>query len=159
MRVMTVKKLVQTIKAMDTNSAINENMLKALFDAKKVQSWQHGNRTVTDVDILIRDLNRILGLNENTSIPRLRSIHDAFFELRSSNPDLGVSEERIRFLISAHKLPCIRAGNRAYIALESFTPPYDQCLICDDGIDNRSDLKEQIREQQLQKYLAKHKKR
>lgn len=160
MTVMTVNKLVHAIKAQDPENATNENMLKALFDAKKLTFWMHGNRIVCDLGILIEGINDLLGLNEKQTMPRLRSIHDAFVELRHSHPDLGISEERMRFLVTKGKLPHIKAGNRTYVALESFSAPYDQCLICDDTFfKSNNELKQSIIEEQFALAMARRNKK
>ena len=154
MKIMTTSKLVGAIRAQDNSTAINENMLRALFYENKVTSWKHGNRTVCEFGILIEGINKLLGLKDTEVIPRLRSIHDAFTELRRTIPELGVSEERIRFLVSVNKLSHIKVGNRAYIALESFEAPYNSCLIYDDYRESKVARQEEIAQKQIDETLG-----
>ena len=154
MQIMTTNKLAGAIRAQDKNTAINENMLRALFDKKKVRSWKHGNRTVCEIGTLIESINKLLGLKEIAVMARVRSIHDAFTELRETNPELGISEERIRFLVSINKLSHIKVGNRAYIALESFEAPYNSCLIYDDYRESKAARQEEIAQKQIDETLG-----
>ena len=154
MQIMTTNKLAGAIRAQDKNTAINENMLRVLFEKKEVRSWKHGNRTVCEFGILIEGINQLLGLKETEVMARVRSIHDAFTELRETNPELGISEERIRFLVSAGKLSHIKVGNRAYIALESFEAPYNSCLIYDDYRESKAARQEEIAQKQINDTLA-----
>ena len=148
MNIMTINNLVITIRSQDKSSAINANMLRELFDKRVLPFWKHGNRTVCDISILIKGINNLLGLGESNTIPRIRSIHNAYLELREINPQLGISEERIRFLVVKQKLPHVKIGNRAYVALECFEPPYNECLIYDDSVDStEAEIERIVREQ------------
>ena len=143
--------IVEEIKQIDGFSAINLGMLRMLFETKALKSMQRGNRIVSDMDQLIEELNQLWGIKEKYKVPRIRSIHNAFLELREIQPQLGLSEERIRFLVSQKKLPCVKVGNRAYVALECFEPPYDQNLIYDDYQDSEAALIEKILQQEIEK--------
>lgn len=151
MRIKTINSIVEEIKQIDGFSAINLGMLRMLFETKALKSIQRGNRTVSDMDQLIEELNQLWGIEEKYKVPRIRSIHNAFLKLREIQPQLGLSEERIRFLVSQKKLPCVKVGNRAYVALECFEPPYDQNLIYDDYQDSEAALIEKILEQEIEK--------
>ena len=100
MRIKTMNSIVEEIKQIDGFSAINLGMLRMLFETKALKSIQRGNRTVSDMDQLIEELNQLWGIEEKYKVPRIRSIHNAFLELREIQPQLGLSEERIRFLVS-----------------------------------------------------------
>ena len=79
----------------------------------------------------------------------MHRIHNAFLEVRESNLELGISEQRIRRLVGMGKLPHIRIGNRAYVALESFEEPYNECLLYDDYQDSEDAMLERIAQEQL----------
>jgi hypothetical protein len=81
---------------------------------------------VSDLDIVIPYLNRMLGLEETTVIPHLRTIRGAAQELRSHCPKLGLSEDHVRAAVNDGRIDCIRIGNRVYIAMEFFENPYVQ---------------------------------
>ena len=151
MRIKTMNSIVEEIKQIDGFSAINLGMLRMLFETKALKSMQRGNRIVSDMDQLIEELNQLWGIKEKHKVPRIRSIHNAFLELREIQPQLGLSEERIRFLVSQKKLPCVKVGNRAYVALECFEPPYDQNLMYDDYQDSEAALVEKILQQEIEK--------
>ena len=114
---------------------------------------------VSDMEELTKGMNQIFGIHEECTIPRIRSIHNAVLELRETQPELGISEERIRFLARMNKLPHIKVGNRSYVALESFEYPYNQCLIYDDYCDSEEALIEQIANQQNEERRNKHNKK
>lgn len=159
MKIKTTKKLAEAIKKQDAQNAINANMLKSLFEDKVLTSWKVGNRTVSDLLLLIREINQLFGLEDKEQIPKVRSIHNAYVSLKDSNPDLGISEERIRLLVVKGKIPHIRIGNRAYIALEIFDPPYDKCLVYDDFIDSSKVEIERVVQNQFEQALARRNKR
>ena len=166
MHTKTTRQLVQAIQTHDPKSAININMLQRLFDSNALRNWKHGKRTVGDIDVLAHDLNKYFGFQQDGGIPRIRSIHNAFLELREIDPDLGVSEERIRDLVGMDKLPHISIGNRAYVALESFFEPYNDCLMYNGYCDEQKEFIKKVAEQQLSEGLerrnrknAKNKKR
>ena len=120
MNIVSAKKLVEVVKMLDKDTAITLNMLEDLFSKQKILLWKHGKRTVGDLNVLIKSLNNLFALANSESVPRIRSIRKGYLELRAQNPCLGISEERIRFLIKMDVLPHISIGNRDYIALESF---------------------------------------
>ena len=156
MKIQTIRKATQTIKSSDAQSAINNNMLRTLAENQRINSFKRENRTLFEVEILRDDINVMFGLGKGKDFPRVRSIHDAYTELRTSNPELGISEERIRFLIKKQKIPFIKIGNRAYVALETFEPPFDLCLIYDDYLDSREAI---IKQEALEEFAKRRKKR
>lgn len=147
MRIKTVKGIVDGIKKVDSESAINQGIIRLLFEQGELKSFSRGNRIVSDMDQVVEDLNRIYNIDEKDSIPRIRSIRNAFGELRTLRPELGISEEGIRFLVTMDYIPHIDIGNRSYVALECFEPPYDQCLINFDYRDARKKERERIFQQ------------
>lgn len=159
MNIVTTRKAVQIILKKDENNAINEDMLRRLFKSEKLPSWKHGNRTVCEISLLIEGLNTLLGLEEKKRVPRIRSIHNAFLELRTSSPELGISEERIRVLVGMNKLPHIRVGNRVYIALESFEDPYNECLIYDDYRESEEAMLDRVAQEQFELAMERRNKR
>lgn len=147
MEIKTINRTVEKIKEKDERSALNGTMLRTMTKEKLIASHHIGNRTVFEMGGFVNDINRLFGFGERDTLPRVRSIHDAFTELRVSNPELGISEERIRFLVKKEKIPSVRIGNRAYIALETFEPPFDHCLIYDDYMNSfESELERIARE-------------
>ena len=50
-------------------------------------------------------------------------------ELKYSASDIGVAERHIRRCVSDGKIGFISIGNRCYIAMQSFMPPYSESLI------------------------------
>ena len=157
MRIKTTKKIVEEVKITDQNSAINENMLSILFETKTLHSFKRGNRTVAEVDHLIVEINQLFGIEEKTTLVRVRSIHNAYVELKDT--EIGISEERIRFLVVKERLPHVKVGNRVYIALESFEAPYNESLIYDDYMDSKQASIEKHIEEQFAKSLARREKR
>ena len=137
MKIKTINKAIEKIKEIDERSALNNTMLRSLTEQKLIESFRRGNRTVVEIGQFVKDMNILFGFNERDSLPKVRSIHNAYTELKDLNPELGISEERIRFLVMKEKIPSLRIGNRAYIALETFEPPFDHCLLYDDYIDSR----------------------
>ena len=112
-----------------------------------------------EFDQLVEGINELLGLEVKKAMPRVRSIHDAFIELRELNPQLGVSEQRMRRLVGLRRLPHIRVGTRAYVALESFAEPYNECLIYDDLIDSEGAMIQRIAQEQADEAMARRQKR
>ena len=159
MNIVTTARAVQMIRAEDPNSVINGDMLRRLFAEKKLPSWKHGKRTVCEFDQLVEGINELLGLEVKKVMPRVRSIHDAFIELRELNPQLGVSEQRMRRLVGLGRLPHIRVGTRAYVALESFEEPYNECLIFDDLIDSEKAIIQRIAQEQADEGMVRRQKR
>lgn len=125
MRLSPLKATVEEIKKGDGDTAVTPGMLRTLVKSKKITHLYRGNKLVLDADKLPEELNGLLGLNKNKTMPRIRSIHKAYLELRKESPELAISEELIRILVAMGELPCVRVGNRAYIALESFDPQYN----------------------------------
>ena len=146
---MSIPELIREIQKVDGNTAVNPDMLRSLVRDEKVKHLFHGGRLRIDADQFPQNMNDLLGLDLDTKMPRIRSIHSAFIEVRESNPKLGISEQRIRRLIGMGKLPHIRVGNRAYVALESFDAPYNECLLYDDYQDSEDAMLERIAQGQL----------
>ena len=149
MSLMSIATLIGEIQKVDGNTAVNPDMIRSLVRDKKVNHLYHGNKVRINADQFPIDMNNLFGLAPNTEMPRIRSIHNAFVEVRTSNPALGISEQRIRRLIGMGKLPHIRVGNRAYVALESFGAPYNECLLYDDYQDSEDAMLERIAQEQL----------
>lgn len=144
MRLMSIAALISEIQKVDGNTAVNPGMLRSLVRDKKVKHLYHGDKLRINADQFPMDMNSLFGLDPSVEMPRIRSIHNAFLEVKESNPELGTSEQRIRRLIGMGKLPHIRIGNRAYVALESFDAPYNECLMYDDYQDSEEAMLEQI---------------
>ena len=149
MRLMGIAALIDELQKVDGDTAVNPSMLRLLVRDRKVNHLYHGDTLRINADQLPIDLNNLLGFDPNMGMPRIRSIHNAFLELRAHTPELGISEQRIRRLIGLGKLPHIRVGNRAYIALESFGEPYNECLLYDDYQDSEEAMLERIAYEQL----------
>ena len=126
MRIKTLPQIVKVAKELDPDTALNESMLAELMVSGNLPYVKHGNRTVSDMDMVIPCLNRMLGLNADTSLPRLRTIRGAVRELRQCRSELGIGEDHIREAVNDGRMNCIRIGNRAYIAMEFFDEPYIQ---------------------------------
>lgn len=126
MRIKTLPQIVKAAKELDPDTVLNESMLAELMASGNLPFEKHGNRTVSDMDTVIPCLNRMLGLNADTSLPRLRTIRGAAKELRQRRSELGIGEVHIRAAVNDGRMNCIRIGNRAYIAMEFFEEPYIQ---------------------------------
>ena len=114
MRIKTLPQIVKVAKELDPDTALNESMLVELMASGNLPYEKHGNRTVTDMDTVIPCLNRMLGLNADASLPRLRTIRGAVRELRQCRSELGIGEDHIREAVNDGRMNCIRIGNRAY---------------------------------------------
>lgn len=64
MRIQTLPKIVKIIKEIDPNTAINESMLIDLIEQGKIPYGKKGNRTISDMDMIIPILNEQLGLDD-----------------------------------------------------------------------------------------------
>ena len=157
MEIKTINRTIEEIKEIDERSAVNGTMLKTMAEKKIISSYHRGNRTVFEMGEFVMDMNRLFGFGERDTLPRVRSIHDAFTELRVSNTELGISEERIRFLVKKEKIPSVRIGKRAYVALETFEPPFDHCLIYDDYMDSREAELERVAKETVERAKRKGK--
>ena len=157
MRLKTIPQAVAKLHEDDPGTALNRSMLLTLMDEGLLDYEMRGNRRVIDYDDLCVRLRELLGLTEGrgylSSLPHIRTIDSAYRELKETRPELGLSEERIRMLIDTGRLVCIPIGNRSYIAMELFKPPYDRRLMVTDGEERRtarrkysSPADEQIRE-------------
>lgn len=159
MRIKTINAIVSDIKMVDGGSAVNQGMIRTLIETKELDFFHRGNRLVSNADKFAEDMNRIFGIDEKNSMPRVRSIHNAFLELREINPELGLSEERIRALVGMDVIPHIRVGNRAYVALECFEEPYNEHFLYDDYRDSEEAMLERIAKEQLEKNLERRSRR
>ena len=126
MRIKTIPQIVKAAQELDPGTVLNESMLTELISSGNLPYEKHGNRTVSDMDMVIPCLNRMLGLNADTALPRLRTIRGAVRELRQCRSELGIGEDHIRAAVNDGRIDCIRIGNRAYIAMEFFDEPYIQ---------------------------------
>lgn len=126
MKIQTIPQIVRSIKAVDPATAVNESMLSTLISSGNLPHERHGNRIVSDLDVVVPCLNRLLGLDKATAIPHLRTIRGAAQEIKSHCSELGLGEDHIRAAVSNGRVDCIRIGNRAYLALEFFEEPYVQ---------------------------------
>ena len=126
MRIKTIPQIVKNAKELDPGTALNESMLAELMVSGNIPYEKHGNRTVSNMDAVIPCLNRMLGLNADTALPRLRTIRGAAKELRQYRSELGIGEDHIRAAVNDGRIDFIRIGNRAYIAMEFFDEPYIQ---------------------------------
>ena len=149
MRLMSIAVLIRELQKVDGDSAVNPDMLRSLVKEKKVMYIHHGDSLRINADQFPIDMNNLFGLEPSMEMPRIRSIHNAFLEVREHTPELGISEQRIRRLVGLGKLPHIRVGNRAYVALESFDAPYNACLLYDDYQDSEDAMLERIAQEQL----------
>ena len=126
MRIKTIPQIVKAAQELDPGTVLNESMLTELISSGNLPFEKRGNRTVSDMDSVIPCLNRMLGLNADTALPRLRTIRGAAKELRQYRSELGIGEDHIREAVNDGRIDCIRIGNRAYIAMEFFDEPYIQ---------------------------------
>ena len=124
MKIMTLQKVVKTIKKMDAETAVNESMLTDLIDHGCIPSYMHGNRTVTEFDAVVLCLNRMLGMEDSDQIPRVRTIRGAVRELKIIHPDIGIGEDQIRTAVGRGWVDTIRIGCRAYLCMQQFEEPY-----------------------------------
>lgn len=124
MRIKTIPKIVEEIRSLDAQSAVGESFLIALADANELPHTYHGNRLVADAEAVIPMLNRLLGFEGREDIPHIRSIRGAVAELKERTINIGIGEKLIRSAVKDGRIPCIRIGNREYIAMQSFDEPY-----------------------------------
>ncbi len=54
------------------------------------------------------------------------AIVDAVWEAK-----IGIGEDRLREMISAGMVPTVQIGNRNYLAMEMFSPPFDRLFNAD----------------------------
>lgn len=128
MRNKTLNETVKVFHNKDPTSAINRTMLVRLIEDGVIPYEKHGNRVVIDYDSLLLILNETLGFDADNSFVHLRSIESAIAELKEKKSEIGVGEDRLRKLISEKDIPVVQIGNRSYIAMEAFEPPYDNRL-------------------------------
>lgn len=129
MKVLTLPQAVAEIRRLDPASAINVTMLDRLIKDKYIPCGSRGVRTVVEWHILIASLNEILQFDGETFLPRIRSIRSAAAELKVSEPETGMAEEYIRRCVADGKIGFISIGNRCYIAMQNFSPPYSNALV------------------------------
>ena len=161
MRLKTIPQAVAKLHEDDPGTALNRSMLLTLMNEGLLDYEMRGNRRVIDYDDLCVRLRDLLGLTEGhgylSSLPHIRTVDGAYRELKETRPELGLSEERIRMLIDTGRLVCIPIGNRSYIALELFKPPYDRRLMVTDGNECRTMKRRYASpaDEQLREVLAK----
>ena len=124
MRIKTIPKIVEEIRALDAQSAVGESFLIALAEANELPHTYHGNRLVADAAAVIPTLNYLLGFESREELPHIRSIRSAVAELKERTVNIGIGEKMIRSAVKDGRIPCIRIGNREYIAMQSFDEPY-----------------------------------
>ena len=131
MRFKTINEIVNIFKKHDLETALCRTFLQKLLDDGKVPYEKHGNRVVCDYDTLLMKLNIMLGMGPLTKFVRLRSIDKAILELKKQGSEIGIGEDRLRELISAGMVPTVQIGNRNYLAMEMFSPPFDRLFNAD----------------------------
>lgn len=114
---------------MDSHSAVNEAFLKHLIREKLLRFGNRGIRTVVDLDVLIVTLNNLLGFSDEHVLPKIRTIRNAAIELRTNEDNIGIGETHIRRCVADQKIGFIKIGNRHYVAMQSFEPPYSEGLV------------------------------
>ena len=124
MRIKTIPKIIEEIHSLDAQSAVGESFLIALAEANELPHTYRGNRLVADAEAIIPALNRLLGFEGREDLPHIRSIRGAVAELKERAVNIGIGEKLIRSAVKDGRIPCIRIGNREYIAMESFDEPY-----------------------------------
>lgn len=129
MKILTLSQIVREYKKLDPNSAINTAMLNRLISDKKITYGSRGNRTVLEWHTLITCLNELLGFSDETFLPEIRTIRKAAEELKHSVSDIVIAERHIRRCVLDGKIGFIAIGNRCYIAMQSFSPPYVESLV------------------------------
>ena len=129
MKVLTLVQAVEEIRRLDPSSAVNITMLNRLINDKKIPYGSRGVRTVVEWYMLIASLNEMLNFTGETFLPKIRTVRNAAFELKESKSQIGVSEEHIRRCIEDGRIGFIAIGNRRYIAMQSFDPPYSETLV------------------------------
>lgn len=147
MKIKSIFAIVASISEVDRHTAVNPGLVKTLIKDKKIRSHQigkKGKKTVADFEQVIEDLNVLWGFNGNSSVPRIRSIRNAYLDLKEVQPELGISEETIRFLVKKNRLTNVKIGNRIYIALESFESPYVDRLFDEEYWRGKDEEKERI---------------
>ena len=127
MRIMTLQKATDMVHRADPKTDFNLSMLRRMCENKLVRSGKRGNRQVLDFDEMVCSLYAIFDLSQDnvpTSPPMIRTIEHALEEKRNDFSMMGLGEKRIRELIRDGTIPSLPIGNRNYIALESFEPPF-----------------------------------
>ena len=124
MRIKTIPKIVEEIRALDAQLAVGESFLIALAESNELPHTYHGNRLIADAEAVIPTLNRLLGFESREELPHIRSIRGAVAELKERTVNIGIGEKMIRSAEKDGRIPCIRIGNREYIAMQSFDEPY-----------------------------------
>ena len=124
MRIKTIPSIVTEIRTLDPSSAVGESFLAALAESKQLPHTYHGNRLVVDTEAIAPTLNSLLSFEGNGNLPHIRTIREAAAEMKQSRPTIGIGEKLIRSAVKDGRIPCIRIGNREYIAMQSFDEPY-----------------------------------
>ena len=129
MKVLTLPQAVEEIRRLDPGSAVNVTMLDRLIKDKHIPCGSRGVRTVIDWHTLIASLNEILHFTGETFLPKIRSIRSAAAELKELKSETGIAEEHIRRCVADGKIGFISIGNRCYVAMQNFSPPYANALV------------------------------
>ncbi|PWM00070.1 MAG: hypothetical protein DBY04_00885 [Clostridiales bacterium] len=130
MRLATLPQAIKEFRLIDPRTALNETMLLTLIRKNQLPYGNHGVRTVVDIRLVIATLNELLGFTDETFLPQIRTIRTAAAELKKVTEHIVMGEDRIRICVADGKIPSILIGNRRYIALQSFTDPYSQSIVC-----------------------------
>ena len=88
------------------------------------ESKRKAAELIADAEAVIPMLNRLLGFESREELPHIRSIRGAVAELKERTVNIGIGEKMIRSAVKDGRIPCIRIGNREYIAMQSFDEPY-----------------------------------
>ena len=131
LRFKTINEVVKVFRQQDPDTAFNRYFLLRLLNDGKIPFEKHGNRAVCDYDNLLMKLNNMLGLGPFARFLRLRSIEKAVLELKKQGSEIGIGEDRLRELISVGMVPTVQIGNRNYLAMEMFSPPFDRLFNSD----------------------------
>lgn len=136
MKFLTSKKLSDEFKRLDSNTAVNQNMILRIFEDKLVPYQMRGNRKIVDFDSFIIRLNGLMRLDENgTKVPRLRTITTAIRDLKTEQLMIGVSKESLKEWVNKGFIGSFKIGNRTIIALDSFEEPYVNMLLSETATD------------------------
>ena len=141
MKLKTVNQFVSEIKVHDPDTAVNRTMVLTLIANGEITVRMHGTRAVVDYDTVVGEINDMLGITSDTPA-HIRTLKNAYIHLHTNNPEIGLSEVRIRDLVRDGIIPTLDIGNRKLVALERFFAPYDTEIIKNDtkpGLKQRSD--------------------
>lgn len=124
MRLKTLMQIAHEIRTTDPESAVGESFLAALVEENELWYTYRGNRLVVDAEEVAPLLNRMLGFEDTSELPHIRTIRGAAAELKRSRPEIGIGEKMIRSAVKDGRIASIGIGNREYIAMQSFDESY-----------------------------------